>query len=31
MKANKHITHNLMLVTHEDKQANHTQPHDNYS
>ena len=31
MKANKHITHNLMIAAHEDKQTYHTQPHDNYS
>ena len=31
MKINKHITHNLMIITHEDKLTNHTQPHDSYS
>ena len=31
MKINKEITPNLMIITHEDKQTNNTQPHDNYS
>ena len=31
MKINKEITHSLMIITHGDKQTNHTQPHDNYS
>ena len=31
MKINKQITHNLMIVTHEDKQRNYTQPNDNHS
>ena len=31
MKINKEITPNLMIITHEGKQTNHMQPHDNHS
>ena len=31
MKVNKQTTHNLMIINHEDKQTDHTQPHDSYS
>ena len=31
MKANKHITHDLMIAAHDDKQTNHTQLDDSYS
>ena len=31
MKINKQITHNLMIITHEEKLTNHTQLDDSYS